>query len=547
MVQQMMLFIRAVRTSDWTLHFLALDGFCKYFFAMDLTNYSRMIPLYLHEIGNLEADDKALFDDLQKGHWAVNKSHIPFCALGADEALEHQNRKLKVLGGLVGITQHPKALVKFFLTTPETTRLVQEASSLLNIAHTVKNHHHDLRTSVSNRHSKNVEKVYEYLSEGCNPFDYNGSELINVVSRSVFPEKTKVDVVRVSSIGEKAYAQFVNDRLTDKSIQSIWTPITKINLHLCKKNKKKMRVKINDIVTELKEDTSFLSKLLMISRVRDSFDLRPIISNYELSAVPRSMFFPDGKLIQCSRKSQLMSLLEKQVDNTSEPNLTSITHTKVAVLDAMAELHLYAKSSEVKSCGDLAKEFYSMIKKKYKLFDEIHVVFDTYLERSLKNFTRCKRQGSELPTQFKICTDTNIQNTTMKKLLSHSKTKSDLSEFLSRKIIEYGQNDGMKMVVSFKNQAYSSYNVNTDMLESDQEEADTKILLHCLWVSQIDKFAKIFIYSPDTDVFVLAVSNSYIINDGTYFCTGTGNNRRMIYVRDIYLKLGKFETVISNK
>jgi hypothetical protein len=32
-------------------------------------------------------------------------SKLPFCALGSDEALEHQNRAMKVVGGLVGITQ----------------------------------------------------------------------------------------------------------------------------------------------------------------------------------------------------------------------------------------------------------------------------------------------------------------------------------------------------------------------------------------------------------------------------------------------------------
>ena len=36
----------------------------------------------------------------------------------SDEALEQQNRALKVLDGLVGITQHIHTLARFFLTAP---------------------------------------------------------------------------------------------------------------------------------------------------------------------------------------------------------------------------------------------------------------------------------------------------------------------------------------------------------------------------------------------------------------------------------------------
>lgn len=40
---------------------------------------------------------------------------MPFCAVGANEALEHQNRELKVHGGLVGITLNENAGNRFFL------------------------------------------------------------------------------------------------------------------------------------------------------------------------------------------------------------------------------------------------------------------------------------------------------------------------------------------------------------------------------------------------------------------------------------------------
>lgn len=39
-----------------------------------------------------------------KENWVVNKFNVPFCALGLDETLEHENKQMKVLIGLVNIT-----------------------------------------------------------------------------------------------------------------------------------------------------------------------------------------------------------------------------------------------------------------------------------------------------------------------------------------------------------------------------------------------------------------------------------------------------------
>ena len=43
-----------------------------------------------------------------------------------DHAIEHENRAFKVIGGIVGITQHEKALDKLFLIAPEMSKLLDE-------------------------------------------------------------------------------------------------------------------------------------------------------------------------------------------------------------------------------------------------------------------------------------------------------------------------------------------------------------------------------------------------------------------------------------
>ena len=67
----------------------------------------------------------------------------------------------------------------------------------------------------------------------------------------------------------------------------------------------------------------------------------------------------------------------------------------------------------------------------------------------------------------------------MKKLLSHAKTKSDLAEYLAERTIEHAERNGTRVVVVY---GCESKGNKKDMsyLKSDQEEADTKIVLHAL-------------------------------------------------------------------
>ena len=104
MVQTMLQFLRAVRTTQRNLSLAALKSFTKFSFALDRQSYARMIPLYLSEMQNLQFSDPATWQNFVNGTWVVNKNKLSFSSLGADEALEQENRRLKVQGGIVGIT-----------------------------------------------------------------------------------------------------------------------------------------------------------------------------------------------------------------------------------------------------------------------------------------------------------------------------------------------------------------------------------------------------------------------------------------------------------
>ncbi|KAL9978623.1 hypothetical protein ACROYT_G016160 [Oculina patagonica] len=168
MVMEMTQFIRAVRTGDWQLHLTWLQvTWLYFFFAHDRKNYARMIPLCLAETSMLPESDPEIYEEFRKGNWAVNKNpDVPFCALGADHALEQINRSMKVSGGLVGITLNPNARTKFFLIAPELAHLAEDAKEMAGTTPAKEGtRHHTLSASVISREEKNVEQLITTMED----------------------------------------------------------------------------------------------------------------------------------------------------------------------------------------------------------------------------------------------------------------------------------------------------------------------------------------------------------------------------------------------
>ena len=46
----------------------------------------------------------------------MNKTNVPFSAIGADHGIEHENRAMKVMGGIRGLAYDPHALERLFFS-----------------------------------------------------------------------------------------------------------------------------------------------------------------------------------------------------------------------------------------------------------------------------------------------------------------------------------------------------------------------------------------------------------------------------------------------
>ena len=92
---------------------------------------------------------------------------------------------------------------------------------------------------------------------------------------------------------------------------------------------------------------------------------------------------------------------------------------------------------------------------------------------------------------------------TMNRLLAHVSTKDELTQYIASKTLEKGCQNGLHMMVAWSSKCSATHK-DMAYLDSDQEEADTKILLHAVDATAF-RAKSIKIFSPDTNVFVLAL------------------------------------------
>ena len=137
---------------------------------------------------------------------------------------------------------------------------------------------------------------------------------------------------------------------------------------------------------------------------------------------------------------------------------------------------------------------------------------------------------------YHITDTTHIAKVPVKRLLSHTKTKMELAICLGKKIKEYAHRSGKQLVVAWGSVCKATHK-DEGHLQSNQEEAVTKMILHAP-DTIANGATQLQIYSPDTDVLVLAVRRYPELCENTLFVTGRGQHHRIIELKPTVETLG---------
>ena len=159
-------------------------------------------------------------------------------------------------------------------------------------------------------------------------------------------------------------------------------------------------------------------------------ELSKAIGEFEFTAIPRSLFSAEGLMLIPTDKSPLMNETEVAADSQNggiESAETEQVAFKVVIIDAMVEVQSLKKDEKIKSIGHLAERFCHQMEKKLRKANEGRILFDRYVEGSIKEQNRKKIVKGIDSIKFHVTESMDIRRINMNTLLSHTDTKEQLT------------------------------------------------------------------------------------------------------------------------
>ena len=184
--------------------------------------------------------------------------------------IEHENKTVKIQGGLKGLTQQPAAMARWFLIAPELSRLAAEAEALVGIQAHSSTHHHDLSTAVITRFDENAKKLKEVF-KGNDPFANEETELVNIITKAVMPEPVKDAVLTRDQVDQEHFSNFVKEKIVERKL-SVWSPMKKVNLQTWKTTRATKKSKTASSVAALKDDRALFARFIVVVLSRPEID-----------------------------------------------------------------------------------------------------------------------------------------------------------------------------------------------------------------------------------------------------------------------------------
>ena len=348
-------------------------------------------------------------------------------------------------------------------------------------------------------------------------------ELVSLSSGVSPPENVALDLLQTHNKGHAEMEKFVDERLVNQSV-GFYEPLKRLKLGTFTKLKKKSMKTKEGKVIQFSAQSVIFGKIPIIQQTR-KLDLKEIF-RFPLGPIMWSLAISTGELIKTS-KAALMHEVEKGatcVDAIPSPFAT--------IIDGMAMVRKFKNAAL--TFNTFADELLKFAVTSNTSSSSIDIVFDVYLESSIKNAKRSHRETGKL--QFKKIIGSQILKQWVS-FLSSSNNKKELIRFIVGRWKEKCDIVGILLLyVAFDRSCIkldpNGRCIDVPELEFNHEEADTRMLLHAKDISNSD-FSNIVIHTPDTDVFLISLGVSGQIRSNLFIRSGTKNNARIISIEKV--------------
>ena len=220
MVNILLQFIKAERTANWSLHLTTVAAMLPHLFAMDRSNYSRWLPIYLADMNNLQAVHPLVHQEFMSGGHAVSRSSQPFAQVWTDMALEQCiNADSKSKGGIIGISQSSATLSRWFLTVHDRASITAALKKMYDLQTSDHTTHKESATKRLQRDEHDVQRLLTCFTSGlmADPFSSDTTDLLNFAT-VVLPSDLADALVASTSKGREQMSNL--SRKESTAIQS---------------------------------------------------------------------------------------------------------------------------------------------------------------------------------------------------------------------------------------------------------------------------------------------------------------------------------------
>ena len=295
----MMMYIRGEREGEFGLHLYACKKMISYFFDADHWNYARDSIVYMRTMKKLP---EYLVKKFMNGEHVVCIQNGLFNAIWSDMAIESSYMKVgKGPTGVIGVTTNDRSVSIWSNSHHLCGELLTELSDLGSKQQTHDSKHKEEGTGRIKSDADDRSKIRSALNKCIHPLlveTHASNVLVNIY---IGEESTKsVNVNKTAEIGNKQMDEF-QDNLPDAFRKTL---TTKVVLMTSLKDKKTIQEAEKG---DYNEDLIFSRVLLLLGT--NQIDFKDVF-NFELAAVPTSLFYETGNARYPKNKSVLMNKLK---------------------------------------------------------------------------------------------------------------------------------------------------------------------------------------------------------------------------------------------
>eukprot|EP00058_Branchiostoma_floridae_P011619 XP_002597107.1 hypothetical protein BRAFLDRAFT_76362 [Branchiostoma floridae] len=519
-------FVRSLRTGNFDLYVDTLAELTPWMFGLNHTHYARWMSVHVRDMQNIDSSFPDVAREFRSGKFVMAKSERKFSHMAIDQGHEQNNGLMKEDGGIIGLTQDADAMLRWAVTGPELVRVISEFEKSISgrKESAMQIHHHEQTRSTQRLFASQVKCLVAVIENMGNPFEEESQDLLRLHSRDIMDKESVECLTSIQLKGQEQYNAFVNERLKTNA-KPISACITRNKMVIF--NKQSTKTKGADRkISLLRNESSLFARLYISCQTREG-DLDNFFSHENHPFPPSLSSYGNLRL---GKKSDLMTCLE---------TATSTRHVRpdsdASILDGAVIVNML-RPGVCKTFGEYAtKIFVPYIQREQEQTRRVDIVWDQYIDNSLKAQTRDKRAVGQ--SQRRRVEETSPIPNNWQQFLRSNDNKKELFDHLNATLLKSASTE-QNLVVTDGPNVRCVPPRDTEIDPCNHEEADSRIMVHVADAAN-EGFRRILVRSVDTDVVVLAVATvQQLASIELWIAFGTGKDFRYIAAHEISQTLG---------